>query len=101
MLVNTNKTFADLHIQKIVEGLPLGHAVTVPASELAWKHVGRPLPNAALLGAFAALTELVQFESVKRAIAEAFPGKVGEANIAASKDAYEIVSKQERAASAA
>jgi pyruvate ferredoxin oxidoreductase gamma subunit len=101
VLVNTNKTFADLHIKKIVEGLPPGHAVTVPASELAWKHVGRPLPNAALLGAFSALTGLVRFESVQQAIAEAFPGKVGEANIAAAKDAYEIVTKQERAASAA
>lgn len=101
VLVNTNKTFGELQIQKIVDALPKRHAVIVPATELAWKHVGRPLPNAALLGAFAALTGLVHFESVKQAIAEAFPGKTGEANIAAAQDAHEFVTKQERAASAA
>src|SRR5208337_4365683 len=75
LLVNTNKTFAGLHLQEAVNRLPKGHAVSLPATELALKHVGRPLPNAALLGAFAALTNLVHLDSVKRAIAEAFPGK--------------------------
>lgn len=101
LLVNTNKTFADLHIQKIADALPRGHAVIVPATELALKHVGRPVPNAALLGAFAALTGLVHIDSVKRAIGEAFPGKIGAANIAAAVEAYEYVMSQERAASAA
>ena len=44
--------------------LPKGHARTVNATELALKHVGRPLPNAALLGAFAALTGVVHLKSV-------------------------------------
>jgi len=101
LLVNTNKTFADLHIEKIAAALPKGHAVIVPATELALKHVGRPLPNAALLGAFAALTNLVQLDSVTHAIGEAFPGKIGAANIAAAAEAHEFVMSQERAASAA
>ncbi|MGO9547058.1 MAG: 2-oxoacid:acceptor oxidoreductase family protein [Rhodomicrobium sp.] len=101
LMVNTNKTFAELHIDKIANVLPKGHAVTVPATELAMKHVGRPLPNAALLGAFAALTSLVRLESVNRAIEEAFPGKIGAANVAAASEAYEFVMTQERAASAA
>ncbi len=101
LMVNTNKTFADLHIEKIASALPAGHAVIVPASELARKHVGRPLPNAALLGAFAALTGLVHLDSVNRAIGEAFPGKIGAANIAAATEAHEFVMSQERAASAA
>ena len=73
----------------------------VPATELALKHVGRPVPNAALLGAFAAMTELVHIDSVKRAIEEAFPGKVGAANIGAAVEAYEFVLSQQHAASAA
>jgi pyruvate ferredoxin oxidoreductase gamma subunit len=101
LLVNTNRTFADLHIDNIANSLPKGHAVTVPATEFALKHVGRPLPNAALLGAFAALTKLVNLDSVKRAIEEAFPGKIGAANIAAAVEAYENVKAQERAAKAA
>ena len=101
LLVNTHKTFADLRIDKIASALPKNHTVAVPATELALKHVGRPVPNAALLGAFAALTSALRFENVKRAIAEAFPGKIGDANIAAASQAYQIVMAQERAASAA
>src|SRR5947209_5510958 len=55
LLINTNKSFAELHLTDIVTKLSAGHVCTVPASELALKHIGRPLPNAALLGAFPAL----------------------------------------------
>lgn len=101
LLVNTNKSFAELHLAETVNRLPKGHTMIVPATELALKHVGRPVPNAALLGAFAALTQLVHIDSVKRAIEEAFPGKVGAANIGAAMEAYEFVLSQQRAASAA
>ena len=101
LLVNTNKTFADLHIHEVAARLPEGHAMIVPATELALKHIGRPLPNAALLGAFAALTGLVHLDSVKRAIGEAFPGKIGTANAAAASDAYDFVMSRVHAESAA
>jgi pyruvate ferredoxin oxidoreductase gamma subunit len=101
LVVNTNKSFADLHIGVAVEQLPKGRAVIVPATEFALKHVGRPVPNAALLGAFAALTGFVHVNSVKRAIEEAFPGKTGIANIAAAIEAHEFVLSQQRAATAA
>ena len=51
----------------------------MPATELAREHLGRPLPNAALLGAFAALTGEVSLESVAAAICARFPGRIGEA----------------------
>jgi len=95
LLVNTHKTFEDLHIGQIANSLPRGHAVIVPATELALKHVGRPVPNAALLGAFAALTGFVHLDSVKKAIEQAFPGKIGAANIAAAEEAYDLVTAQE------
>ena len=62
LLVNTNQSFGDLQLDPVVAKLPAGHAVTVPATELALKHIGRPVPNAALLGAFAALTGTVRLE---------------------------------------
>jgi pyruvate ferredoxin oxidoreductase gamma subunit len=95
LLVNTNKTFEDLHIAQIADSLPRGHAFIVPATELALKHVGRPVPNAALLGAFAALSGLVHLESVKQAIEQAFPGKIGAANVAAAAEAYDLVMAQQ------
>jgi pyruvate ferredoxin oxidoreductase gamma subunit len=100
LLVNTNKTFAELHIGQVVDRLPKGHAVIVPATEIAMKHVGRPVPNAALLGAFAALTQFVRLESVEHAIGEAFPGKVGAANIAGAREAHEFVLMQQRQSAA-
>jgi pyruvate ferredoxin oxidoreductase gamma subunit len=101
LLVNSNKTFAELHIQQVADRLPKGHAVIVSATEFAMKHVGRPVPNAALLGAFAALTRFVRLDSVERAIEQAFPGKIGAANIAAARAAHEFVMTQQHVDSAA
>jgi len=91
LLVNTNKTLDELQLAAVAARLPAGHARTVPASELALAHIGRPVPNAALLGAFAALTGMIRFDSVATAIREAFPGKLGEANVTAAKAAYDTI----------
>ena len=72
-------------------GCPPGHVVTVPATELALKHISRPAPNTALLGAFAAEVGVVSLESVLEAIRRAFPGKVGEANVEAAKAAHALI----------
>jgi pyruvate ferredoxin oxidoreductase gamma subunit len=98
LLVNSNRCFADLGLAEVMAKLPPGHARLVPASELAIKHVGRPVPNAALLGAFAALTRLVQLHSVAAAIRQAFPGQIGDANVAAATAAYETIAAAPAAA---
>ena len=98
LLVNTNKGLGQLHLPDVAARLPNGHACAVPASELASKHIGRPVPNAALLGAFAALTGIVHFHSVATAIRQQFPGKIGEANIVAATAAYEAIARQSAAA---
>jgi pyruvate ferredoxin oxidoreductase gamma subunit len=98
LLINTNKRLAALDLGTVLGKLPPDHAHTVPASELAQQHVGRPVPNAALLGAFAALTGVVHIDSVAAAIREAFPGKIGEANVAAATDAYETLTCRSAAA---
>jgi pyruvate ferredoxin oxidoreductase gamma subunit len=98
LLVNSNRSLAELHLDAIAKQLPAGHVLTVPASELALKHVGRPLPNAALLGAFARLTGIVHLKSVAAAIREAFGEKIAEANIAAATAAYDAVANASAAA---
>jgi len=85
LLVNTSRSFAELGIDEFLEGFDPDRLATVPATELAREHLGRPLPNAALLGAFAALTGVVSLESVVQAIVERFPGRVGEANAGAAR----------------
>ncbi len=92
LLVNSHRSLSDLHLDAIAKELPSGHVLTVPATEFALKHIGRPLPNAALLGAFAALTGIVQLKSVVAAIYDAFPSqKIAFANIAAATAAHDAV----------
>ena len=65
--------------------------VTLPASDIARERLGRPLPNAALLGGLAALTGVVSLESVAGAIRRKFPGDTGERNVEAAAAAYALV----------
>jgi pyruvate ferredoxin oxidoreductase gamma subunit len=90
ILINSRRSFEELGIASFVADFPAHHVRNVGATELALKHVGRPVPNAALLGGFAAISGQIQFASVENAIRERFPGELGAANVAAAWDAYEI-----------
>lgn len=98
LLVNTGRSLDELNLDGGLALLPAGHASAVPASEIAVRHIGRPLPNAALLGAFAALTGLVTVEHVAEAIRETFAGRIGEANVAAARAAAAAVAARRAAA---
>jgi pyruvate ferredoxin oxidoreductase gamma subunit len=91
ILINTSRSFSELGIGEFVKGFRAEQLCTVPATEFALKHVGRPLPNAALLGGFAALSGRIAIGSVLAAISEKFPAKIAAGNIAAANAAYEYV----------
>ena len=91
ILVNSTRDFEALGLAEFVSRFPRGHTCTVPGTDLAMKHVGRPLPNAALLGGFAAISGQLRFDSVARAIRRKFPGKVGEGNVLAARAAFDSV----------
>jgi pyruvate ferredoxin oxidoreductase gamma subunit len=93
ILINSTRSFEELGIGDFVRGFARDRLCSVPASELALKHVGRPLPNAALLGGFAAMTGRLVFDAVAQAIRDRFPGKVGVSNVTAARAAYEQVLK--------
>ena len=84
VLLNSTRTSSELGIGD----LPV---ICVPASDLAREHLGRPLPNAALLGAFAAVTGVVTLDSVSGAIRQRFATKPAEANVAAAEAAFALV----------
>jgi pyruvate ferredoxin oxidoreductase gamma subunit len=88
VLINTSRSFAELRLEELLERSSTERLKTLPATELAREHLGRPLPNAALLGGFAALTAVVSLDSVAAAIRDRFPGEVGERNAAAAKAAF-------------
>jgi len=96
VLLNTSRSIDSLGLLELEAGLEPGRVVTVPATDIAREHLGRPLPNAALLGAFAALTGQVSLESVCRAIRERFPGETGEHNEQAARAAHAHVQADRR-----
>ncbi|HSJ20430.1 MAG TPA: 2-oxoacid:acceptor oxidoreductase family protein [Nocardioidaceae bacterium] len=91
LLVNTSHALGALGLEDLVASLPRGHVVSVPATDLARRHLGRPLPNAALLGGFAALTGQVSLAAVTGAIRARFAGAVGEGNAEAAEAAHDHV----------
>ena len=93
VLINSTRGFGELGLSEIVRGGGRSRMCTVPATELALKHVKRPLPNAALLGGFAAISRAINLKSVAAAIREKFPRAIAESNVAAAEEAYALVSK--------
>ena len=94
VLVNTTRSFADLGLAGFAAGFRPDRLRTCPATALALEHLGRPLPNAALLGGFAALTGRITLEALGKAITDRFPGGPGVANLAAARAAYRIVADE-------
>ena len=93
VVVNSSRDLTDLGLGDFRRDNPHSDVVTVPATELALEHVGRPLPNAALLGGFAALSGLIKLESIEAAIKNKFPAKVADANIKAARAAAQAVTQ--------
>ncbi len=98
ILINTTRSFDELGIGEFVADFQPDRLATVHATELALEHVGRPVPNAALLGGFAAITGQVSLESVCSAIRERFGGMVAEGNVKAATEAYGHVLRQAKGA---
>lgn len=98
ILINTNRSFDEMGLGDFVKDFRHDRLLTVPATEIAMKHVGRPVPNVPLLGAFAALGGLVTIDAVHAAIREKFAGKVAEGNVAAADAAYQFVLEEEEEA---
>lgn len=88
VLLNTRLSWEALGIG----GIARDRVMLLPATELALKHLGRPLPGAALLGGFAALsTGLVTLDAVVSAIRGRFRSSVADGNAAAARQAYKLV----------
>ncbi len=97
ILINSTRSFDDLGLGDFVRGFKRARLCSVPATEIAVKHVGRPVPNVPLLAGFAAISGQIKLQSVIAAVREKFPGKVAEANIAAAAEAYQFAKKAQEA----
>ncbi len=59
------------------------------------KFIGRPIPNAALLGAFATLTGIVDLEAIEKAIREKFKKDLADKNVQAANAASEFAKREQ------
>lgn len=96
ILINTRHTFEQMGLGDYVKDFNPAHLLTVGATELAVKYVGRAVPNVPLLGAFAALSGLITLAAVESAIEQKFAGAVARGNVAAAREAYEHVMMQKK-----
>jgi 2-oxoacid:acceptor oxidoreductase gamma subunit (pyruvate/2-ketoisovalerate family) len=85
LIVNTQESPTKIR-EKL--GLTKQKVWAVPATDIAVKILGRPITNTALLGTVARATEIVNLESLEKAVKERFPAKLAEKNIAVTKEAY-------------
>jgi pyruvate ferredoxin oxidoreductase gamma subunit len=88
VVVNSSHTPAELAL----DGLAL-RVVTVPATDLARRRLGRPLPNTCLLGALAGLTGVVDLAALQVAMHDRFRGEAGALNAALAADGFRLGSQ--------
>jgi pyruvate ferredoxin oxidoreductase gamma subunit len=91
VVLNTGRAIEELGLGEIAGRFALR---TVPASDIAREHLGRPIPSAALLGAFAANTGAVGIDAVAAAIRERFADRVAAGNVAAAQAAHRVASEE-------
>lgn len=95
VLINTAREVEELGLADVADRFRL---LTVPASDLGSEHLGRALPNAALIGALAAATGVVTIEATEAAIRRRFSGPVADGNAAAARAGYERLQPAEASA---
>jgi pyruvate ferredoxin oxidoreductase gamma subunit len=91
VLINSTRTVEALHLTDFLSGHPGVQVHSIPASDLALKHMGRPFANIGMVAGYAALTGEISMPSVNQAIKDKFPGGMGELNVAVAEDVFEYV----------
>jgi len=91
VVINTTRSFDELGLSEFLARFRRERLCTVAATELALKHIGRAVPNAALLAGLAAISGRISLDSVIAAIRDKFPTKIADGNIAAATEAYNFV----------
>ncbi len=94
LLINSSKTVEELGITDRVSQYPKDHVMILPATELAIKYIKQAKPNTVLLGAFAALSQMVNIPALEKAIRGKFPKKIAEPNILATIAGYDLIIKR-------
>ena len=87
VLINSSRPPEMLGLGSLSE-TGLATVTCLPATQIAQRRLGKPLPNSAMLGGFAAATGIVPQAAIELAFRNRFPGTSGEANAAAAGDGF-------------
>jgi 2-oxoacid:acceptor oxidoreductase gamma subunit (pyruvate/2-ketoisovalerate family) len=68
------------------------HVFCINGTEIAVRHLGKPITNTVMLGALCKLTGIVKLESIQKALQNRFPKKIALPNIQAIEECYNAVS---------
>jgi pyruvate ferredoxin oxidoreductase gamma subunit len=93
VLINSTQSLAELGLSDLTARHRAPRLRTLPASNLALAHLGRPLPGAPMLAGLAALTGVVSLDAVVAAIEERFSGQVAAGNVAAARAAFQFIAE--------
>ncbi len=85
IIINTKKTVKELNLDT------KNKIIAFDATDIATRIIGRPLVNTILMGAFAAVSGMIGFDAIEKAINERFKGEIAKKNIAAAKEAYDTL----------
>jgi pyruvate ferredoxin oxidoreductase gamma subunit len=89
VILNTARTLAE--VRSSCPDLPADRTVTVPADAIVAEHLGLPKPSIAMLGALAALVDIVTLDALCEVVAQRFPAAVADGNVAAAVAAHHWV----------
>jgi pyruvate ferredoxin oxidoreductase gamma subunit len=94
VLINSKRSFDELGLGELADRFRRERLLTVPATELALRHIGLPIPNTVLLGGLCAISGIISLDSLASAVRARFGGPQAEANIAAAREAYAWVAAE-------
>jgi pyruvate ferredoxin oxidoreductase gamma subunit len=94
ILVNSARSFDDLGLGDLAGRFRHERMLTVPATELALRCIGVPIPNTVLLGGLCAFSGIISLDSLAAAVRARFPAAQAEANIAAAREAHAWVTTE-------
>jgi pyruvate ferredoxin oxidoreductase gamma subunit len=85
VVINSEKQPSDFDIPDVYR------VVTVPATDLAIKHIGRPIVNTIMVGAFSGASGEIRLRALEESVTNRYPGELAQKEIAAMREAYESV----------
>ncbi len=94
ILINSTRSFDDLGLGELAARFRHERMLTVPATELALRCIGVPIPNTVLLGGLCAFSGIISLDALAAAVRARFPAAQAEANITAATEAYAWVTAE-------